>query len=109
MKRFWIESSLSGMSLADRMIRLLWAVGGEDVAERVLRAHWRLLPSDDDAGRALRSRLVDALRLEVPDRDAEIRQAVLADEVTLLDAAQRAAPSRATVLAIVRALPVGST
>lgn len=31
------------MGLADRMIRLLWAVGGEDVAARILRAHWRLL------------------------------------------------------------------
>lgn len=96
------------MSLADRMIRLLWAAGGEDVAERVLRAHWRLLPSDDPAGRALRDRLVEVLRLELPGRWAEIRQAVLADELSLLDDAERAAPSRATVLAIVRALPAGS-
>lgn len=93
------------MTLADRMIRLVWAVGGEDVAKRVLRAHWRMLPSDDAAGRALRSRLVEALRREVPGSDAEIRQAVLVDEVSLLDDAERAAPSRATVLAIVRALP----
>lgn len=71
----------------------------------MLRAHWRLLPSDDADGRALRARLVEALRREVSGRDAEIRQVVLADEVSLLDAAQRAAPSRATVLAIVRALP----
>ncbi len=96
------------MSLADRMIRLVWAVGGEDVAERVLPAHWRLLPSDDTAGRALRSRLVEVLRLELPGRDVEIREAVLADEVALLDDAERAAPSRETVLAIVRALPMRS-
>jgi hypothetical protein len=96
------------MSLADRMIRLLWAVGGEDVAERVLRAHWRVLPSDDPAGRALRGRLVAALRRELPGRPDQIREAVLADELSLLDDAERAAPSRATVLAIVRALPVGS-
>jgi len=44
----------------------------------------------------------------VPERLDQIRQAVLADEVSLLDDAERAAPSRATVLAIVRALPVGS-
>ena len=44
------------MTLADRMIRLVWAVGGEDGARRVLRAHWRMLPSDDPAGLALRSR-----------------------------------------------------
>lgn len=93
------------MSLADRMIRLLWAVGGEDVAARVLRAHWRVLPSDDPQGRALRSRLVEALRAELPDRAAEIRAAVLADEVSLLDAAERARPSRAAVLGIVRVLP----
>ncbi|MFC3890351.1 hypothetical protein ACFOWZ_02605 [Lentzea rhizosphaerae] len=97
------------MSLADRMIRLAWAVGGEDVAERVLRAHWRLLPSDDPAGRALRGRLVEVLAREVPGRWDAIRQAVLADELTLLDDAERAAPSRATVLAIIRALPVGSS
>jgi hypothetical protein len=97
------------MSLADRMIRLVWAVGGEDVAERVLRAHWRVLSSDDAAGRALRSRLVEALRLELPGRADEIRQAVLADELSLLDDAERAAPSRATVLAIIRTLPVGSS
>lgn len=93
------------MGLADRMIRLLWAAGGEDVAERVLRAHWRLLPTDDPLGRALRSRLVEALRAEVPDRLAEIREAVLVDELTLLDAAERVRPSRAAVLTIVRALP----
>src|SRR5437868_5610374 len=97
------------MGLADRMIRLLWAVGGEDVAGRVLRAHWRLLPSDDPAGRALRGRLVEVLTREVPDRLDQIRQAVLADEVSLLDDAERAAPSRAAVLAIVRALPAGSS
>ena len=97
------------MSLADRMIRLAWVVGGEDVAERVLRAHWRLLPSDDPAGRALRGRLVEVLAREVPGRWDAIRQAVLADELTLLDDAERAAPSRATVLAIIRALPVGSS
>ncbi|MET8757954.1 hypothetical protein [Lentzea sp. NPDC004782] len=97
------------MSLADRMIRLLWAVGGDDVAERVLRAHWRVLPSDDPAGRALRGRLVEALRRELPGRFDAIREAVLADELSLLDDAERAAPSRATVLAIVRALPAGST
>jgi hypothetical protein len=97
------------MGLADRMIRLVWAVGGEDVAERILRAHWRLLPSDDAAGRALRGRLVEALAREVPDRFDQLRQAVLADELSLLDDAERAAPSRATVLAIVRALPVGSS
>ncbi len=96
------------MSLADRMIRLLWAAGDEGVAERVLRAHWRTLPSDDTAGRALRSRLVEALLREVPGKGTEIRRAVLADEVSLLDDAERAAPSRATVLAIIRALPVGS-
>lgn len=93
------------MGLADRMIRLLWAAGGEDVAERVLRAHWRLLPTDDPLGRALRSRLVEALRAEVPDRLAEMREAVLVDELTLLDAAERVRPSRAAVLTIVRALP----
>ncbi|MFI6094476.1 hypothetical protein ACIA8G_02920 [Lentzea sp. NPDC051213] len=92
------------MGLADRMIRLLWAVGGEDVAARVLRAHWRLLPTDDPAGRALRSRLVDALRAEAPGRDAEIREAVLVDELALLEPAERARPSRATILGIVRAL-----
>ncbi|MEU0882401.1 hypothetical protein ABZ345_27640 [Lentzea sp. NPDC005914] len=97
------------MGLADRMIRLLWAVGGEEVAERVLRAHWRVLPSDDPAGRALRGRLVEALSLESPGLADRIRQAVLADEVSLLDDAERAAPSRAAVLAIVRALPVGSS
>lgn len=97
------------MSLADRMIRLVWAVGGEDVAERVLRAHWRVLPSDDPSGRALRGRLVDVLCEELPGRLAAIRQAVLADELSLLDETERAAPSRATVLAIVRALPVGSS
>ena len=97
------------MGLADRMIRLLWAVGGEDVAERILRAHWRVLPSDDPAGRALRDRLVEALRLELPGRLAEIREAVLADELSLLDDAERAAPSRVTMLAIVRALPAGSS
>lgn len=91
------------------MIRLLWAVGGDDVAERVLRAHWRVLPSDDAAGRALRGRLVEALRRELPGRSDAIREAVLADELSLLDDAERAAPSRATVLAIVRALPAGST
>ncbi|WP_086668233.1 hypothetical protein [Lentzea kentuckyensis] len=96
------------MSLADRMIRLVWAVGGEDVAVRILRAHWRVLPSDDPLGRALRDRLVEALRVELPGRLAAIRQAVLADELSLLDDSERAAPSRATVLAIVRALPVGS-
>lgn len=96
------------MGLADRMIRLLWAVGGEDVAERVLRAHWRVLPSDDLAGRALRGRLVEVLLRELPGRAAEIRQAVLADELSLLDDAERAAPSRAAVLAVVRALPAGS-
>jgi hypothetical protein len=96
------------MSLADRMIRLVWAAGGEDVAERVLRAHWRVLPSDDPSGRALRGRLVEALTHEMPGQLAAIRQAVLADELSLLDDAERAAPSRATVLAIVRALPVGS-
>jgi hypothetical protein len=96
------------MGLADRMIRLLWVVGGEDVAERVLRAHWRVLPSDDPAGRALRGRLVEGLLKELPGRSAEIRQAVLADELSLLDDAERAAPSRATVLAIVRTLPAGS-
>ncbi|MGW6445679.1 hypothetical protein [Lentzea sp. NPDC055074] len=93
------------MGLADRMIRLLWAAGGEAVAERVLRAHWRQLPSDDPLGRALRSRLVEALRAEVPDRLAEIREAVLVDELTLLNAAERVRPSRAAVLTIVRALP----
>ncbi|WP_090063851.1 hypothetical protein [Lentzea flaviverrucosa] len=92
------------MGLADRMIRLLWAAGGEDVAERVLREHWRLLPSDDPLGRALRSRLVEALRAELPGRDAEIREAVLADEISLLGAAERVRPSRAAVLGIVRAL-----
>ncbi|MET9227722.1 hypothetical protein [Lentzea sp. NPDC003310] len=97
------------MSLADRMIRLLWAVGGEDVAARVLRAHWRPQPSDDPLGRALRSRLVEALRAELPERAAEIRAAVLADEVTLLDAADRARPSRAAVLGIIRALPGSGT
>ncbi len=97
------------MGLADRMIRLVWAVGGEDVAERVLPAHWRLLPSDDPAGRALRDRLVEVLAREVPHRFEQLRQAVLADELSLLDDAERAAPSRATVLAIVRALPVGSS
>ena len=91
------------------MIRLVWAVGGEDVAERVLRAHWRVLPSDDPSGRALRGRLVDVLCEELPGRFAAIRQAVLADELSLLDETERAAPSRATVLAIVRALPVGSS
>jgi len=91
------------------MIRLLWAVGGDDVAERVLRAHWRVLPSDDPAGRALRGRLVEALRRELPGRCDAIREAVLADELSLLDDIERAAPSRATVLAIVRALPAGST
>src|SRR5688572_17764612 len=97
------------MGLADRMIRLLWVVGGEDVAERVLRAHWRVLPSDDPAGRALRDRLVEVLAREVPDRFDRLREAVLADELSLLDDAERAAPSRATVLAIVRALPAGSS
>ncbi|MDX8036949.1 hypothetical protein SK803_42715 [Lentzea sp. BCCO 10_0856] len=97
------------MSLADRMIRLLWAAGGEDVAERVLKEHWRVLPSDDPSGRALRNRLVEVLALEVPGGFAKIRQAVLADELSLLDDSERAAPSRATVLAIVRALPVGSS
>jgi hypothetical protein len=97
------------MGLADRMIRLVWAVGGEDVAERVLRAHWRVLPSDDSAGRALRDRLVEVLAREVPDRVDQLREAVLADELSLLDDAERAAPSRATVLAIVRALPAGSS
>ncbi|SES01758.1 hypothetical protein SAMN05216188_119130 [Lentzea xinjiangensis] len=96
------------MGLADRMIRLLWAVGGEDVAERVLRSHWRVLPSDDLAGRALRGRLVGELARELPGRLTAIREAVLVDELSLLDATERAAPSRATVLAIVRALPVGS-
>ncbi|MDX3660635.1 hypothetical protein PV646_25305 [Streptomyces sp. ID05-26A] len=97
------------MGLADRMIRVLWAAGGEDVAERVLRAHWRLLPTDDPLGRALRSRLVEALRAELPDRAAEIRAAVLADEVGLLGAAERVRPSRAAVLGIVRALPASGT
>ncbi|MFD5827109.1 hypothetical protein [Lentzea sp. NPDC060358] len=97
------------MSLADRMIRLLWAAGGEDVAERVLRSHWRRLPSDDAAGRALRDRLVEVLVRELPGRFEKIRQAVLADELSLLDDAERAAPSRSTVLAIVRALPVGGS
>lgn len=97
------------MGLADRMIRLVWAVGGEEVAERVLRAHWRVLPTDDPAGRALRDRLVEVLAREVPGRFDQLRQAVLADELSLLDDAERAAPSRATVLAIVRALPVGSS
>jgi hypothetical protein len=96
------------MGLADRMIRLLWAAGGEDVAERVLRSHWRVLPSDDTAGRALRDRLVEALVREPPCRFEKIRQAVLADELSLLDDAERAAPRRSTVLAIIRALPVGS-
>ncbi|KJK46573.1 hypothetical protein UK23_23125 [Lentzea aerocolonigenes] len=90
------------MGLADRMIRLLWAVGGEDVAARILRAHWRLLPGDDPEGRALRGRLVAALRSELPGRDAEIREAVLADELALLKPGEK--PSRATVLKIVRAL-----
>lgn len=93
------------MGLADRMIRLLWAVGGEDVASRVLSTHWRLLPTDDAAGRALRARLVDALRAEVPGSDSKIREALLVDELALLDPTERAKPSRATVLAIVRALP----
>ncbi|MEU3641769.1 hypothetical protein AB0E59_00210 [Lentzea sp. NPDC034063] len=92
------------MGLADRMIRLLWAVGGEDVAERLLLAHWRQLPSDDPLGRALRSRLVKALRAELPGHDAQIREAVLVDELTLLNAAERVRPSRAAVLKIVRAL-----
>ena len=92
------------MGLADRMIRLLWAVGGEDVASRVLRAHWRPLPSDDPLGRALRSRLVQALRAELPGHDAQIREAVLVDELTLLGPG-REKPSRAEVLGIVRALP----
>jgi hypothetical protein len=92
------------MGLADRMIRLLWAVGGEDVAAEILRAHWRLLPSDDPLGRALRSRLVEALRAELPGHDAQIREAVLVDELTLLGP-DRARPSRAAVLGIVRALP----
>ncbi|MFJ5985418.1 hypothetical protein [Lentzea sp. NPDC092896] len=92
------------MGLADRMIRLLWAVGGEDVAERLLAAHWRQLPSDDPLGRALRSRLVKALRAELPGHDAQIREAVLVDELTLLNAAERVRPSRAAVLKIVRAL-----
>ncbi|WP_330276953.1 hypothetical protein OG205_15565 [Lentzea sp. NBC_00516] len=92
------------MGLADRMIRLLWAVGGEDVAARILRAHWRLLPADDPLGRALRSRLVEALRAELPGHDAQIREAVLVDELTLLNAAERVRPSRAAVLGIVRAL-----
>ncbi|WP_439659329.1 hypothetical protein ACSHWB_44270 [Lentzea sp. HUAS TT2] len=93
------------MGLADRMIRLLWAVGGEDVAERLLRAHWRVLPTDDPLGRALRSRLVEALRAELPGHDAQIREAVLVDELSLLNAAERVRPSRAAVLKIVRALP----
>ena len=93
------------MGLADRMIRLLWVVGGEDVAARVLRGHRRLLPDDDPEGRALRGRLVAALRAELPGRDADIREAVLADELALLKPGERAQPSRATVLAIVRALP----
>ncbi len=97
------------MGLADRMIRLLWAAGAEDVAERVLRSHWRLLPSDDAAGRALRDRLVEVLVRELPGRLDSIRQAVLADELSLLDDAERAAPSRSTVLAIIRALPAGSS
>lgn len=97
------------MSIADRMIRLLWAVGGEDVAERVLRTHWRVLPSDDASGRALRGRLVEVLSRELPGRFDQIRQAVLADELFLLDGSERAAPSRATVLAIIRALPAGSS
>ncbi|GHH34571.1 hypothetical protein [Lentzea cavernae] len=97
------------MGLADRMIRLLWAVGGEDVASRVLSAHWRLLPSDDPLGRALRSRLVEALRAELPGHDAQIREAVLVDELTLLNPADRARPSRAAVLGIVRALPGSRT
>ena len=92
------------MGLADRMIRLLWAVGGEDVAARILRTHWRLLPADDPLGRALRSRLVAALRAELPGHDAQIREAVLVDELTLLNAAERVRPSRAAVLEIVRAL-----
>ncbi|MFJ8967080.1 hypothetical protein ACIRG5_47620 [Lentzea sp. NPDC102401] len=92
------------MGLADRMIRLLWAVGGEDVAARILRTHWRLLPTDDPLGRALRSRLVKALRAELPGHDAQIREAVLVDELTLLNAAERVRPSRAAVLEIVRAL-----
>ncbi|HUQ54274.1 hypothetical protein [Lentzea sp.] len=33
----------------------------------------------------------------------------LADELSLLDDAERAAPRRSTVLAIIRALPVGSS
>lgn len=93
------------MGLADRMIRLLWAVGGEDVAERLLHAHWRVLPTDDPLGRALRSRLVEALRAELPGHDAQIREAVLVDELSLLNAAERVRPSRAAVLKIVRALP----
>ncbi|MFD4637427.1 hypothetical protein ACFWN2_08950 [Lentzea sp. NPDC058436] len=92
------------MGLADRMIRLLWAVGGEDVASRILNAHWRLLPTDDPLGRALRSRLVEALRAELPGHDAQIREAVLVDELTLLGPG-RERPSRAAVLKIVRALP----
>ncbi|GLY51362.1 hypothetical protein [Lentzea sp. NBRC 102530] len=93
------------MGLADRMIRLLWAVGGEDVASRVLSTHWRLLPTDDPLGRALRGRLVEALRAELPGHDAAIREAVLVDELTLLGPAQGERPSRAAVLGIVRALP----
>ncbi|SDF36737.1 hypothetical protein SAMN05216553_101291 [Lentzea fradiae] len=96
------------MSLADRMIRLLWAAAGEDVAERVLRSHWRVLPSDDAAGRALRDRLVGVLLRELPGEFDKIRRAVLDDELSLLDDAGRAAPSRSSVLAIVRALPVWS-
>lgn len=96
------------MTLADRMIRLLWASGGEHVAERVLSSHWKVLPTGDAEGRALRDRLAGVLLRELPGGFDKIRRAVLDDELSLLDDAGRAAPSRSAVLAIVRALPVGS-
>lgn len=46
---------------------------------------------------------MEALRAELPGQDAQICDAVLVDELMLLNAAKRVRPSRAAVLEIVRA------
>lgn len=89
--------------VADRMIRLVWTVLRDcqsqcrsgRTATRLLQQHWAAPSAQDADGRALRSRLVAALRRELAGEvepsalGASIRAALIHDELALLDAEHR--------------------
>jgi hypothetical protein len=89
--------------VAERMIRLVWTVlrgcrsqsRSGRTATRLLQQHWAAPSAQDADGRALRSRLIAALRRELAGEvdpnvlDASIRAALVRDELAALDAGHR--------------------